>query len=239
MKTLTIMLLSAVALALPALAEPESTVRRTCRIVFPERPNDAPKTAHLFDGKGSQPITLPSMNFSEVVALPSGEITLLMTAEEIKDPENLPLNAPKLRIPESVRDFYILVTADPANPLLPVEMKLVDAGAKLKPGETLWFNLTDHRIAAKLGEARMTVLGKALTVSKDPLPGSGYYKAEFVFQPGGKGDFQRITEQQWWHDAASRHVGFIVNTGGLLPKIYFFRDFRLPDEAKSDSQAVE
>lgn len=216
------------AAAFPAMAQqPEAPkAGRTCRIVYPERPDGAPTVAHLFDGKASLPVTLPSMNFSEVIALPPGEVTLLMTAEAVNDPENPPLNAPKLRIPESVRDFYILVTPDPDNAILPVEMRLVDAGAKLRPGETLWFNLTGHRIAAKLGEGRMTVDPKSLTVSKDPLPASGYYRAEFVYQAEGKGEYRRITEQSWWHDAASRHVGFIVNTGGMLPKIYFFRDFR-------------
>lgn len=202
---------------------------RTCRIVFPERPKDAPTAAHLFDGMGSRQATLPSMNFSEVIALPLGEITLLMTAEEIKDPANVPQGAPKMRIPEAVKHFYLLVSSDPANPTLPLKLKMVSAGdGELKPGETLWCNLTDHRIQAKLGDISLLVEPGGQAVSKDPLPKSGYYKAEFTCQPNGVGDFQRITEQQWWHDAGSRHVGFMVNTGGRLPKIFFYRDFRDP-----------
>jgi hypothetical protein len=216
------------AATVPAMAEP--TARRTCRIIFPERPEGAPKAGYLFDGKTSQAVTLPSMNFSEVIGLPSGDLTLFLTGEEIRDPEILPTGVPKLYIPEGVKDFYLLIVPDPAKTAFPLDMKLVDAGAKLKPGETLWFNLTNHRIAAKLGEGRMTVDPKSLTVSKDPLPASGYYRAELIYQAEGKGEFRRITEQSWWHDAASRHVGFVVNTGGMLPKIYFFRDFRSEEE---------
>jgi hypothetical protein len=213
------------AAAIPALAEPPTG--RTCRIVFPERPNDAPQAAHLFDGKGSHQVTLPSMNLSEVIALPPGEITLRMTAEETKDPAAVPSGAPELRIPEAVKDFYILVSSDPANPTLPLKLKMVTAGdGELKPGETIWSNLTDHRIQAKLGDISLTVESGGQAVSKDPVPKSGYYKAEFTYQIDGEGDYRKITEQQWWHDAASRHVGFMVSNGGMLPKIYFYRDFR-------------
>lgn len=237
MRFLLLSILAAFFLALTAGAQPSE--RRNCRVVFPERPNDAPKTAFLFDGKKSRAITLPSMNFSEVIGLPPGELTILLTAAEIKDPENLPLGAPKLRIAEGIRDFYILIIPDPKNQLIPIEMKLVDAGRRLKPGETLWFNLTDHSIAAKLGQAKMTVAPKGLTVSQNPVAQSGYYRAELAYQPNGQGNYQRITEQNWWHDSQSKHLGFIVSTGGKLPKIYYYRDFRAPEAANIEKQALE
>jgi hypothetical protein len=206
----------------------ETSGKRTCRIIFPERPNNSPKVAYLFDGKESQRVNLPSMNFSKVIALPKGELTLLLTPTEITDLENLPLNAPRLRIPEEVKGFYILMSPDASNKLLPLRMNLVNTSdGKLKNGETLWFNLTEHRIVAKLGESKMSVTPKSTTVTKDPASVSGYYTAQFAYQPEAKGEFYRITEQNWWHDAESKHVGFIVNTGGRLPKIYFYRDFRL------------
>jgi hypothetical protein len=227
MKYFLILIVSAIGLTYQATAEPAK--KRTCRIVFPDRPNDAPKAAYLFDGKASQPVNLPSMNFSEVIGLPAGDITILMTPTAITDSENLPRDAPKLKITGDVEDFYILITADPLNTTLPLRMELVDASAgKLKPGETLWSNLTGHEIVADLGGSKMSVAPKGHTVSKDPVPSSGYYKAEFSYQAEGKGDFQTITEQNWWHDTKSRHIGFIVNTEGKLPRIYFYRDFRAP-----------
>jgi hypothetical protein len=230
MKFLLILAAAAIGFASMAAAE------RTCRIVYPERPNDAPKSAYLFDGKQSKRVTLPSMNFSEVIALPSGELTLLMTSTEITDPENLPTGAPRLKIAETVGDFYILMSPDPLNTELQLKMNKVDTGAgNLKPGETLWFNLTGHRIAAKLGESRVLVEPNGRKVSASPVKKSGYYRAEFAYQPDGKGTYQRITEQSWWHDTKSRHIGFMVNTGGRLPKIYFYRDFRLKDEDKTSS----
>lgn len=214
---------------------------RSCRIVFPERPKDAPKMAFLFDGSESQSVTLPSMNLSEVIELPSGELTIALTTNNISDPETLSPNAPLLRIPEKLMDFYIILTPDPKNKEIPVRMNLVDAGAnKLKSGETLWYNLTEHRIAAKLGVAEMKVNPMGRTITKDPVSISGYYDARFAYQAKGEGAYAPITEQRWWHDANSRHLGFIVNTGGKLPKIYFFRDFRLPKTAeKAQAEVVE
>lgn len=200
---------------------------RSCRIVFPERPNDAPKVAYLFDGEKSQQVTLPSINFSEVIELSTGEITIMMTPKKVTDIENLPLSAPRLIIPEGIKDFYIHVTPDSTNSKLPLRLNLVNVGnGILKLGGTLWLNLTDYPIMAKLEGSKVTVPPKAQTVSKAPLPKSGYYRAEFSYQRQAEGDFQRITEQKWWHDAKSRHIGFIMDSGGRLPKIFFYRDFR-------------
>jgi hypothetical protein len=210
---------------------------RSCRLVFPERPQNAPKVAYLFDGKVSQPVTLPSMNLSEVIELPSGELTITITADKISDPEALPPKSPSLKIPEIIRDFYIIITPDSENTAIPIKMNLVDTGAgKLKPGETLWFNLTEHRIAAKLGIIKMSVDPKGRTISKDPAATSGYYTAQFVYQANAKGEYVPITEQSWWHDTTSKYLGFMVNTGGKLPKIYNFRDFRGSDKEETTEE---
>lgn len=213
-----------IAMVCSASAEPEM---RTCRIIFPDRPNDAPRAAHLYDGEKSREITLPSMNFSEVIILPAGEITLLLSPGEIKDPANPPAGAPTLRIGKNVNDFYILVSHDPGNAALPLGMKLVVASdGELKAGETVWCNLTDHRISVELGDSKLSVDPQSQTVSKAPLPENGYFKAEFSYQQDAKGDLRKVTEQQWWHDANCRHMGIILNSGGKLPKVYFYRDFR-------------
>lgn len=211
---------------------------RSCRIVFPERPQSAPKVAFIFDGSKSQRVTLPSMNLSEVIELPNGDLTIAMTSNKITDPKALPPKAPLLKIPETIREFYIIITPDPKNQDLPIKMNLVETEeGKLKPGETLWFNSTEHRIAAKLGSHEMMIDPKGRTVSKDPVPTSSYYIAKLAFQVNGKGPYAPITEQSWWHDAKSRHLGFIVNSGGKLPKIYYFRDFRDPEAIEEGKPA--
>ena len=202
---------------------------RSCRVVFPERPRDAPKVAYLFDGKESRMTVLASRNLAPVIELPGGELTLAMTREEIDDPEALPPKAPSLKIPESVTDFYIVLTPDLENEYLAVKMELVDPEESgLEPGETLWFNQTNHRIIARLGESEISIQPQSQSVSKSPVLESGHYNAEFAYQVNGDGPKARITEQRWWHDTESRHLGFIVNTGDKLPNIFFYRDYRAP-----------
>ncbi|MCH7225974.1 hypothetical protein [Haloferula sp. A504] len=222
----SIALLGAGCLLLSGLLEAKP---RTCRIVYPERPRGAPKVAWLFDGEHSRSISLPDKTLSPVMPLPEGELVLVMTPEEVGAPEALPPQAPRLRIPGEVADFYILITPDPGNPVLPVRMDLVDSQeGGLKPGQTLWFNRTQHQIVAKLGDTALVVKSQARAISTKPAAESGYYTAEFQYRVNGEGPLVRITEQSWWHDAGSRHLGFIVSAGGRLPKIFFYRDFRSP-----------
>lgn len=213
---------------------------KTCRIVFPERPGNAPKFGYLFDGKKSHQTPLPSMNLSPVIELPAGNILLAMTAEKIADPELMPANAPLLKVPAGTTDFYILVSPDPGNQTFPVKLNLVDTGkGKLKPGQTLWFNMTPHKVVAKLGNSNMAVAPMTQTISDAPLNESGYYVAKLGYQNMGEGPLLPITKQQWWCDVKSKHLGFIVNTGGKLPKIYYFRDFRLPKHVLEEIKRAE
>lgn len=213
---------------------------RTCRIVYPERPNDAPKTAFLFDGKKSTAVHLPSMTLSEVIELPGGPLSLCMTRASVQDPKTLPAAAPKVIIPENVMDFYLIILPDANNAALPIKLNLVDAGnGKLLAGQTLWYNFTNHRILAKLGTTDFQIPPLSRAISQAPTPASGYYLARFAYQENATAAPAPITEQSWWHDAASRHVGFMVDTGGKLPKIYYFRDFRMPGQDNDSEQAVE
>lgn len=226
MKFITTLFFSLLCLASLTSADPSADHIRTCRIIFPERLNDSPKFAQLFDGKSSQNVELPTMNFSPVISLAVGEVTLFMTSEPVTDPKKLPATTPKLIIPEDVNDFYIVVSPDIENPTLPVKMELIILkDDEFKLGETLWINKTKHQIAANLGESKVSVEAESQAISKNPIEKSGYYRAEFTYQINGEGDFKKITEQQWWHDANSRHLAFVIETE-RLPKICIFRDFR-------------
>jgi len=125
---------------------------RNCRILFPERPRGAPKTAFLFSGKKSQSVSLPNMNFSKVIPLPEGELTLILSTEEIRNPENLPAGSISLQVPSETKDFYVLLSSDISNISFPVRMELIPIGeGHLEPGETLWINYTNYIIQAVLG----------------------------------------------------------------------------------------
>ena len=205
----------------------EQSKEKSCRVIYLQRPQDAPTGAYLFDGAVSHKVELPGMNFSEVVNLPAGDITLGMTPGPVDAPENFPKGAPMVKVPAHVMDLYLIVGSDPTNAVLPIRMLALDVSTgKLKPGETIWVNLTGHRIAAKLGDESLDVPPGGRAVGKAPLKASGYYNARFAYQPRDGKELLPIMSKSWWHDAKSKHLGFIIESGGRLPRIFVFRDFR-------------
>lgn len=201
--------------------------QRTCRIVYPDRPQDAPKSAFLFDGTRSHKVTLPSMSLSEVIQLPEGRITIALTTGEITDSKALLENAPTLLIPENTPDFYVVLTANEENPYLPIQMKLAypEAGG-FEVGQTLWLNLSNHQIVATLGDAKLSLEPLDMKISDSPSQKSEYYRAKFFYKKDAAGEFAPLAEQSWWHDSKSRSLGLILDSGGRLPKIMALRDFR-------------
>lgn len=213
----------------------QEATHRNCRIVFPGRPADAPKRLHLFDGTSSQEIELPSMNLSPVYNLPAGAMHLKLLTSKPEDSESVPPDAPSIEIPENYHDFYLIVSRDPENKIAAVKLKAINIEtANLKLGQTLWINHTDQTIEGKLGDRILSLGPDSSKILDAPFinksePTRGYYHASFTYQVRDKETFEPITEQQWWHDATCRHLGFIEHSGGKLPKIYVFRDFRDPE----------
>lgn len=219
---------------LPSFSKEEKP-ERSCRIIYLERPADAPTEAHLFDGLISHKVSLSSMNFSEVIMLPAGPLTIGMTPNQVTAPEDFPEGAPTVKIPAAITDLYLVLASDPENKVLPIRMLALDVSAgQLKPGQTLWVNLTTHQIAGKLGNETLMVPSGGKVVGKPPLASSGYYKAAFLYQPDGKKEFMPVMQKSWWFDAKSKNLGFIIQSGGRLPKIFTFRDHRDPEARKEN-----
>jgi hypothetical protein len=61
-------------------------------------------------------------------------------------------------------------------------------------------------------------------ISKAPLLASGFYKAVFQYQKNGEGEPLPVMRKSWWYDAESKNLGIIINSKGILPKIYTLRD---------------
>jgi hypothetical protein len=212
------------------------TPARTCRIVFIDRPANAPKALYLYDGNNSQKVELPSMNLSPLYNVAPGAINLKFLINNVEDPKEISPDAPSVEIPEDYTDFLLLVFSDTENKVTPVKIKAITLTSEnFKIGQMRWSNLTDKTIEGKLGVQTLSLGPQISKVVDAPsnvnsVSASGYFNASFTFQVNDEGDFAPITEQQWWHDATSRHLGFIVDSGGKLPKIYFYRDFRNPNE---------
>jgi hypothetical protein len=207
---------------------------RTCRILFLAGPPDAPRTLQLFDGKESREVELPRMNFSTVYELPAGALTLYLLPAAPADPAKIPAKAPAIAVPEGVTDFYLLVTSDPANPVAPVRMQVINAGEdKLKRGQMLWFNLTSKVVGGTLGSRSLLIAAGARAVLDAPVNGNDDYPVSLSFRIPGNEQLYPLCETRWRHDPRGREVVFILpQEGRRSPRVIGFSDYREPPSTK-------
>jgi hypothetical protein len=219
-------------LTLPAFSQTDRKPLRTCRIIYLMAPPDAPKSLHLFDGKTSREVHLPRMNFSDVYQVTGGDATLRLVPEAVVDPEMIPRCAPSVKIPESVSDLYLIVSNDPANPVAPVRMQMIDAdGSRFKTGQIMWFNLTARGIAGRVGDTRLLLRPNARTVTDSPSGKAGSYPVKLDYYPDIKGPPQPLCETTWNHDPRSRMVAFIFSEPDReAPRVFAFPDYRIPEK---------
>ncbi|MEI7927790.1 MAG: hypothetical protein WCH40_04510 [Verrucomicrobiales bacterium] len=226
-------------LSLSATAE-KST--RTCRILFLAAPESALKTLFLFDGKTAQEVELTRMGFSPIykVSPETLSLALLPTAPPpatgTSDAPVVPAGAPVAGIAGSIRDFYLIVSSDAANQVAPVKMQVVDAdAANFKPGQMLWFNLTQNKVGGTVGTRKLVINPNSRVILEEPANRSEEYHVNIQFIPPGKERPEPLCETNWSHDPRSRSVLFILHPpGSNIPRIQGFPDFRDADPEKKN-----
>jgi hypothetical protein len=208
---------------------------RTCRILFLGAPAGAPETLLLFAGNSAQKVELPQMNFSPVYKLPAGPLVLRMAATAPEKPELIHPQAPKASLAETVTDFYLLVTSDPANSVVPVKLQIIDAdSARFRKGQMLWFNLTPNSVGGTVGSTQLKMAGNSRTILDAPASGSEDFPVNISFRMPGNDRLYPLCETKWQHDPRSRTVLFVVaQPGGRTPRILGFPDYR---ETGSDKE---
>ena len=206
---------------------------RTCRILFLNAADDAPQKLHLFDGVTSQEVELPRMNFSPVYSVAAGATALAFLpsappAAEAGAAPAIPAGAPVAALSETITDFYLILSSDPANTIAPVRAKVINANvAHFKRGQMLWYNLTDSKVAGQLGTRKLLSAPQSRLVLDAPAPGREDYHVNLYFQPPGKTRAEPLCETNWSHDPSSRGVFFIIKAEqSAIPRVLGFADFR-------------
>ncbi|MBK1825459.1 hypothetical protein [Haloferula rosea] len=200
----------------------------TCRILFLNAPTDAPEKLFLFDGKVSQEVQLPRMNFSPVYRLAAGDLTLVMSEKSYMAPEEVDPKAPRVKVPAAVKDFYLLVASDPKNTVAPVSLKVVPIDSStFKRGEMMWFNLTGNSVGGKVGRQDLAMKANSRTLLKAPAVGNEDYHVNLAYRIPGKKHLYPLCETKWVHDPNSRMVVFVMTqNGSRTPRVMGFADFR-------------
>lgn len=211
---------------------------RTCRILFLNASGDAPQSLHLFDGLESREVELPRMNFSPVYPIRPGTLTLaLLPSPPADSPPAIPAGAPKATLAESVTDFYLIVSSDPANKVAPVRMQVINAdAAHFKRGQMLWYNLTDSKVGGLLGPRKLLLQPQSRLILDAPATGMEDYRVNIHFLPPGKTRPEPLCETIWTHDPRSLSVFFVISPdGSLIPRIIGIPDFRTQEETKPEA----
>ena len=228
-------------LAVVSCANGREAPAHTCRIVFLDRPDDAPRTLYLFDGATSREVELPGMNLSPVYKLPPGALNLRLLATPASDPKTISPDAPAVLVPEASTDFYLLVTSDRKNPVAPVRLNVINADeTSLGRGQMLWFNLTDKAIAGTVGKEKITLKPGARELMREPHSGKGDYPVDLYFRIKGDDFIHPLCETQWHHDPRSRALVFIMpESDRRVPRLIAFSDFRPTEDPKDKSLTRE
>lgn len=206
---------------------------KSCRILFLDAPEDAPRKLYLYDGEGSLEVELPRMSFSPVYPIRPGALTLAMLPSPpapaaAGSPSVIPTHTPKATIAESVTDFYLIVSSDPANKIAPVRMQVINAdAANFKPGQMLWYNLTVSTVGGTVGSRKLLSKPNSRLILDAPATGLENYPVNIDFRPPGGQRTEPLCETTWTHDPRSRNVFFILQPPGfLIPRIIGIPDFR-------------
>jgi len=199
---------------------------RTCRVLFLGAPDNAPKTLHLFDGKASQEVELPSINFSPVYKLPGSALVLRILPAPETDPKKVSPDAPSVEVAADVTEFYLLVSSDPANAVTPVKLEVVDS-TKFTKGQMLWFNLTANRLDGQIGTEKLVLDGNSQVILNPPTNKNDDYNVNISFSKPDDDVLQPLCETKWHHDPEIRNVFFVVtNEGARAPRVMGLRDQR-------------
>ncbi|MBK1835325.1 hypothetical protein [Roseibacillus ishigakijimensis] len=199
----------------------------TCRILYLNAPAGAPKTAYLHDGQGGQEVALPGMNFSPVYEVPGTTTELVFLPGAPAEGEEIPARAPRVTLPAG-RDFYLLLTTDAENSVLPLAVHPAAADFdQFAAGGMLWFNLTGVAVAGEVGGEKLTLKPQSRFLLASPREGKGSYPVNLAYREKADAPIYPICETSWTHDPRMRKVAFIFQEKGRrAPRVLAFNDFR-------------
>lgn len=220
-------------LLMPAIAmAKDAPAKRTCRLLFLNPPPGAPTEAYLYDGTKSQKVELASMNLSDIHPVAEGATALRLLAAPVEKPEQVPADAPAAKIGETVTDFYLIVSSDPANKILPMRLQVINAGdGKFNNGQMMWYNLTGNRIGGVLGKQKLDLAANSRSVMEAPAAGAGDFDVQLFYARPGDSKAYPICRTKWMHDPRSRMLMFVYGgSNGTAPQVTGFKDFRVPEK---------
>ena len=188
----------------------ETLAGRSAQVLLFKPPAGAPASVFLHSGvKEPFKIDLPQVNFSDSFELPKGELNLRFLETALPADAEMPAGAPTVRIPEAWDNVLLLAFTDPANKILPLQFKAINAsGSVFGVGDTLIVNFTEATVTGTFGNRNLTVRPKEQLIAGDVSGGNTSFKVQLdsVTKETGRAPLIR---QVWRHYPASRQLVYI------------------------------
>jgi hypothetical protein len=196
------------------------------RAIFIEQGNIKHSNVLLFVNGSAIKIELPQWNFSAEVDLPDGELDVAVISTLPAEGKPIPVNSPKIKIPESWSRCLLVFIPDPANKEFPAKVIPVNAdSANFPKGNTMIYNLTSATIVGKFGSESVKVLPRKSASYKSPIPDFGNYIADIsCYLPGNKESIP-ICRSNWFHNPKARQILFVTpSSNSKVPRVWGVRD---------------
>jgi hypothetical protein len=215
-----------------------ASAARKARAMFIQPAGEALEKAILFTGKAYVEVELPQRNFSPEVDLPDGELVLAVLRKPLDAGQEVPADAPQVKIPEAWSRCLLLFFPDPSNKFFPARVIPVNASAADFPkGHTLVYNVSSAAVMGKFGSEVVTVRpGKSASL-KPPVANFGDYPVEIDCIFPGDEKPSSVCRSTWQHDPEARQILFVTPAPGYkVPRVWGILD-REQDKEQGKAKA--
>jgi len=203
-----------------------------CKITFLKEIKTPTSKLYLFDGTKYHLVKNKQSSFSEPITLTKGATSLSLTFEEKELSDKVNKITTATKIPSGATKIYVVVQSVSTKQSRPTKMHIVNASeTNLKPGETLWMNLSDCTVKRKIGVNISTLMKQSRSITKDMAAKAGYYKVAFDYQYLNEEKFLPLLKKTWWHNPKSRYLGLIIGQEKKIPRVYKLQDRPIAESA--------
>lgn len=185
---------------------------RVARVLYYGAPANAPEVAFVHQAEmPSQEVELGRHNFSDSFDLGPGAIRLALLPSALPEGEPVPAGAPSVAIPEGWNKVLILVFKDKSNPIMPIQLKAINANDdEFGPGELYFVNFSEMTVFGMVGEKRLISKPRTAETISAPRSGRGKYMLKLNAFKDDPEKRRRLIQQRCHYDPTARVLTFMV-----------------------------
>lgn len=205
-----------------------SFAARTVQIMYFNPPTSPPDEVFMYAlGEDPVDVDLPQYNFTPCYNIPSGDQILRFLPRKYLPAEEIPENAPFVRVPEKWKKVFILAFYDRSNSTMPLKFRAINASPeKFDNGNTMFINFSPKVIYGMLGDNRLIVKPGSMVINKDSYPPGEDYSVNLRQMNVDRSKDYRFLTKMFRHYPDQRKIMFIYTPEGSKSVKYFVTTVR-------------